>query len=339
MDKMRLGRTGIQTSKSGFGALPIQRISFEDAAYLLKKAYDNGINYFDTARGYTDSEEKIAYALGDVRRDIFIATKTMATNKAGLFEHLETSLKMLNTDVIDVYQLHNPGVLDYEDTDGLYQGLLEARQKGYIRYLGLTNHRIDVALQAARDKKFDTIQFPLNTLSSPKDLELIEVCRQNDIGLIAMKGMSGGLITNAASAFAFLRQFGNVLPIWGVQRESELDEFLSYEETPPALDDALQAVIDHDRKELGGAFCRGCGYCKPCPANIPIDTAARISLLLTRAPYERFLSDEFKAEMERINDCIHCDHCKNNCPYGLDTPALLAHMLNEYNQFYKINKK
>lgn len=339
METLRLGRTNIIASRSGFGALPIQRISMDDAAVILRKAYDGGINFFDTARAYSDSEEKIGRALSDVRNHIFIATKSMAKDKKSLLHDLETSLRTLKTDTIDIYQLHNPSVLpDYDDPDGLYQGLLEAKQKGYVRFIGITNHRLNLALQAARDKRYDTIQFPLSSLSADADLELVRLCRENDIGFIAMKAMSGGLITNAASTFSFLRQFDNVLPIWGIQRISELDEFLAYEKETPVLDAKMREIIEKDRKELAGSFCRGCGYCQPCPAQIPIETAARISLLLTRSPYQGFLTDEFKAKMERINNCIHCDHCKNHCPYGLDTPTLLQHMLGEYTKFYASHK-
>lgn len=335
VETLRLGRTNIMATRSGFGALPIQRISFDEAESLLQKAYYGGINFFDTARGYTDSEEKIGRALKSVRNSIFIATKSHAKDRKSLFADLETSLKLLKTDMIDIYQLHNPLTLpDYDDPDGLYQGLLEAKAKGYIRFLGLTNHRLDLAMEAAREKRFDTIQFPLNSLSSGDDLKLASLCKENDIGFIAMKGMSGGLITNAATTFAFLRQLGNVLPIWGIQREQELREFLEYEKNPSVLDETMQAIIDKDRRELAGTFCRGCGYCQPCPAKIPIETAARISLLLTRSPYQGYMADEFKAEMERIKDCIHCNHCKDHCPYGLDTPNLLQHMLGEYNKFY-----
>ncbi len=339
METLRLGRTNIIASRSGFGALPIQRIGMDDAAALLQKAYDGGINFFDTARAYSDSEEKIGRALSGVRNHIYIATKTMAKDKKSLLSDLETSLRLLKTDTIDIFQLHNPSVLpDYDDPDGLYQGLVEAKQKGYVRFIGITNHRLNLALQAARDKRYDTIQFPLSSLSADEDLELVRLCKENDIGFIAMKAMSGGLITNAATTFAYLRQFDNVLPIWGMQRESELDEFLAYEKQPPVLDEAMREIIAKDRKELAGSFCRGCGYCQPCPAQIPIETAARISFLLTRSPYQNYMTDEFKEKMERINDCIHCDHCKNHCPYGLDTPALLQYMLGEYNKFYAVHK-
>lgn len=339
MATMRLGRTNIATCRSGFGALPIQRVDFNTAASLLLKAYDNGINFFDTARAYSDSEEKIGQALSGVRNHIYIATKSMAKDKKSLLQDVETSLRMLKTDTIDIYQLHNPPVLpDYDDPEGLYQGLLEAQAKGYIRFIGLTSHRLSLAQEAVRDRRFDTIQFPLSSLSSEDDLKLINLCKENDIGLIAMKAMSGGLITNAASTFAFLRQFDNVLPIWGIQHEWELDEFIAYENNPPFLDQTMLEIIAKDRSQLAGTFCRGCGYCQPCPVEIPIEFAARISLLLARAPYQGFLTGEFKAQMERINDCTDCNHCKDNCPYGLDTPNLLKYMLEEYNRFYASHK-
>ena len=335
MEKTRLGRTDIMASRSGFGALPIQRVSFSEAAGLLKKAFANGINFFDTARSYTDSEEKIGYALSDVRKELFIATKTPSKDKKSLLKDLETSLRLMKTDYIDIYQLHNPpSVPDTEDPEGVYQGLLEAKRKGYIRFLGFTNHRLNVAVDAVEKGLFDTVQFPLNSLSSQEDIELVNLCREKDVGFIAMKAMSGGLIARADSTFAFLRQFDNVVPIWGIQREAELDEFLSYENNPPVLDAAMKKVIERDRLELSGSFCRGCGYCQPCPAEIPIETAARISLLLTRAPYKGFLTDDYREKMDRIENCIHCDHCKKHCPYGLDTPELLKRMLSEYRQFY-----
>lgn len=334
MEKMRLGRTGIMASRTAFGALPIQRLNKKDACYLLRKAYDNGINFFDTARAYSDSEEKIGLALSDVRSSIFIATKSQAQDRKTLLGHLEQSLRLLRTDYIDVYQLHNPASVDYDDPESAYAGLLEAKQRGLVRFIGITNHRRDVAMDAVNSGRFDTLQFPLSMLSAREDLALCEACAKQDVGLIAMKAMSGGLIRHPDAAFAFLRQYPNVLPIWGVQRESELDEFLGYEAAPPVLDDAMSRQIEAERAELAGDFCRGCGYCKPCPAGIPIETAARLSLLMTRSPYRKFLTDEFKEQMDRIEHCTGCGHCKRHCPYGLDTPALLRRNLEWYRAFY-----
>ncbi|MBP2625835.1 MAG: putative oxidoreductase of aldo/keto reductase family [Firmicutes bacterium] len=340
MDKIRLGRTNLMVSKSGFGALPIQRISFEETKAILRKAYDSGINFFDTARMYTDSEEKIGYAFSDVRSNIIIATKSQAKDKKTLFSHLETSLKNLKTDYIDIFQLHNPkDISNHEDPKSLYTGLLEAKQKGMIRFIGFTNHNIKTAIQAAESNLYDTIQFPLNTLSSIEELKLIDVCKKRDVGVIAMKALSGGLITSASAAFAFLRQFDNVVPIWGIQKMSQLEEFIALEKNPPVLDEAMWKIIEKDRAELAGDFCRGCGYCMPCPAGIEIPTQARISLLLGRAPYQPFLENSFREKMSLINQCIECGRCKNNCPYGLDTPNLLKRELKKYDEFYQAHKK
>jgi len=335
MKKTRLGKTNLMVSRVGFGALPIQRVDMEKAKYILRKAYDSGINFFDTARGYTDSEEKIGQALSDVRQNIIIASKSPGKDKKSVMEHLEISLKKLRTDYIDIYQLHNPLELpDPNDPNSSYSALLEAKEKGLIRFIGITNHRLDVAMEAVKSGLYDTVQFPLSSLSSEKDLELVEECKKHDVGFIAMKALSGGLITNIASSFAFLWQFENVVPIWGIQKEEELDEFLMLEKNPPVLDEKMLEIIENDRAELAGSFCRGCGYCMPCPVEIPINTAARISLLLKRAPYKNFITPEFKEKMLLINQCIECGQCKSKCPYELDTPSLLKSELIKYLDFY-----
>jgi aryl-alcohol dehydrogenase-like predicted oxidoreductase len=336
MEKTILGRTGLRVTRCGFGALPIQRISFDEAGTILRKAYDSGINFFDTARYYTDSEEKMGKALSDVRKEIIIATKGMAKDKETLLKSLETSLRNLKTDYVDIFQLHNPDHLpDPEDPDGLYAGLLEARKQGKTRFIGITNHGIERAVKAAESGLYDTIQFPVNALSAEADLGLIDICREKNVGLIAMKALSGGLLSKAAVAFAFLRQYENVVPIWGIQRIKELEEFLEFEKNPPALDDDMWKQIMEYRTELASEFCRGCGYCMPCPAGIYIRDAARISLLLSRAPYQPFLQESYKEKMDLINNCIECGQCKSKCPYGLDTPNLLKRELKRYTDFYE----
>jgi predicted aldo/keto reductase-like oxidoreductase len=334
MAQMTLGKTGISVNKNGFGALPIQRISKDDAAYLLRKAYQSGITFFDTARGYSDSEEKIGYALSDVREKIFIATKTGSTSTEQFWEHLHTSLRLLKTDYIDVYQFHSPPTCPKPGSGtGFYEAMLEAKAQGKIRHIGITNHRLPVAREAAESGLYETIQFPFSYLASEEEIAFVNRCGALGIGLIAMKALSGGLIRNSAAAYAFLSQFDNVLPIWGVQRERELDEFLSYDKNPPVLNAALLDDIARDKKELSGSFCRGCGYCLPCPKNIEIPNAARMSLLLRRSPTAGLLSEEWQGKMALIDDCIACGHCKNHCPYGLDTPSLLKENLADYRTF------
>jgi uncharacterized protein len=334
MDKVKLGTTGITVNKNGFGALPIQRIGREDAAALLKKAYRSGITFFDTARFYTDSEEKLGHALSDVRENIFIATKTMCTKVEEFWDQLHTSLQLLKTDYIDIYQFHNPKCCPrFGDGTGLYEAMLEAKKKKMIRHIGITNHRFPVALEAAESGLYETIQFPFSYLAAEKDVALVRLCKEKGIGFIAMKSLAGGLITNSAAAYAYLAQYDHVLPIWGVQRENELDEFIRYIDNPPFLTKKLKAVVKKDRDELGKNFCRGCGYCLPCPAEIDIPTSARMSLLIRRAPVSIYLNDDWKEKMKKIDDCIHCDHCSDHCPYGLDTPKLLEENWIDYQKF------
>ncbi|MDE6902782.1 MAG: aldo/keto reductase [Lachnospiraceae bacterium] len=331
MSTVTLGRTGITTNKNGFGALPIQRISEEEAVYLLRKAYENGITFFDTARWYTDSEHKVGMAFAGMRDRLFIATKTGAHDAAGFWKDLETSLTQLQTDYIDLYQFHNPAFCPKPgDESGLYDAALKAKAQGKIRHIGITNHRLAVAHEAIDSGLYETLQFPFCYLATEKDIELVEKCREADMGFIAMKALSGGLITNSAAAYAFLAQYDNVVPIWGVQREKELDEFLSYIETPPAMTEELAEVIRHDREELLGDFCRGCGYCMPCPVGIEINNCARMSLLLRRSPSAGHLSPEGQEKMKKIEQCLHCGQCKSKCPYGLDTPSLLQKNLEDY---------
>ncbi len=331
MNTVTLGKTGIITNKNGFGALPIQRISEKEAVRLLRKAYDHGITFFDTARWYTDSEHKVGLAFADMRDKIFLATKTGASNAEDFWKDLETSLANLQTDYIDLYQFHNPVFTPKPgDESGLYDAALEAKAQGKIRHIGITNHRLAVAHEAIDSGLYETLQFPFCYLATKKDIELVDKCKKADMGFIAMKALSGGLINNSAAAYAFLAQYDNVLPIWGVQRETELDEFLSYIQTPPVMTEELAEVIRHDREELLGDFCRGCGYCMPCPAGIEINTCARMSLLLRRSPSAGHLSKEGQEMMSKIEGCLHCDQCKRKCPYNLDTPTLLQKNLEDY---------
>ena len=333
MTKVLLGKTGIEVEKNAFGALPVQRVSQEDAVKLLRKAYEGGMRFFDTARFYTDSEVKLGEAFDGMREKVYIATKTGATTAEGFWKDLATSLGNLRTDYVDLYQFHNPAFCPKPgDGSGLYEAMLEAKEKGMVRHIGITNHRLHIAKEAIESGLYETLQFPFCYLATEKDIELVEACKQVNMGFIAMKALSGGLITNSAAAYAYLAQYDNVLPIWGIQRERELDEFLSYIEKPPVLNEELQAVIDKDRSELLGEFCRGCGYCMPCPVGIEINNAARMSLMLRRAPSKAWLTPQWQEKMKKIENCLHCGKCKWKCPYGLDTPTLLEKNYKDYQE-------
>ena len=332
--KITLGHTGIEIEKNGFGCLPIQRISKEDAAYLLRKAADGGMNYFDTARAYSDSEEKLGYAFAGMREQVVIATKTMAQTGEALRKDLEASLKALNTGYIDVYQFHNPAFVPRPGgEDGLYDAALEAQVQGKIRHIAITNHRLAVAHEAIDSGLYALLQFPYSYLAGPQEQELVDKCQKNGMGFVAMKGIAGGLIRDGMAAAAWMAQQPGVVPIWGVQHEWELDQFLSCVREAPQLTPEYQAVIGKDRSELAGDFCRGCGYCMPCPMGIEINQCARMSLMLRRAPAAGWLSQEWQENMKRIEQCLHCGQCSSRCPYGLDTPRLLEENYRDYQTY------
>ena len=324
MEQMTFGRTGLRVSRTGFGCIPIQRITYEESTALLRKAYECGITLFDTANMYTTSEDRIGTALGDVRKDIVICTKSTAPTPETMMEHLENSLTKLRTDYIDVYQYHlAPAVPQPGGDDWIYDCMLKAKQQGKIRFIGITCHKLNIAKDAVASGLFDTIQYPFSYLSTQEEMDLAKTCEEKNIGVLGMKALCGGILKNARAAFAFLRQYKNILPIWGIQKTQELDEFIAYEKNPPALDEALKKVIEDDKAELGPGFCRACGYCLPCPANIPIPMAARMEFLLGRMDVKGLLTPAWEENMKRIDNCTDCGHCKANCPYELDVTSLL----------------
>ncbi len=331
MRQVTLGTTGISAPQNGFGALPIQRISKEDAVHLLHRAYDGGIRFFDTARAYSDSEEKVGAAFAGMREKVYIATKTQAKNVEQFWKDLETSLETLGTDYLDIYQFHCAGQC-YKPGDGtgLYEAMLEAKAQGKIRHIGITAHKLMVAMEAAKSGLYETIQFPFSYLASDKEIELVKCCEENHVGFIAMKGLAGGLINRAEAAMAFMTQFDGVMPIWGVQKEEELSDWLSFMEKTPQMSGEIAAYIESEKKQLSGDFCRGCGYCMPCPAGIQINNCARMSLMLRRAPSKAWLTDYWQAEMKKIEGCLDCKACMSHCPYGLETPELLKRNYEDY---------
>lgn len=340
MKTVTLGNTEITVPQNAFGALPIQRVSEEEEVKLLREAYHGGMRFFDTARAYSDSEEKVGAAFGEgslpggdsIRNHVYIATKTAAKTPEDFWKDLETSLANLKTDHVDIYQFHmvdqcwRPG-----DGSGMYECMQEAKAQGKIRHIGVTAHKIKVAMECVESGLYETMQFPFSYLSSEQELGLVKSCKEHNVGFIAMKGLAGGLINRADAAMAFTQQFDNVLPIWGIQRESELADWLSFFESgDAAMTEELREFIDGEKEELSGEFCRGCGYCLPCPVGIKINNCARMSLMIRRAPSEAWLTEEWQENMKQIENCMECRQCVSRCPYNLDTPELLKRNYEDY---------
>ena len=340
MKTVLLGKSGLTATKPSLGCLPLQRCDKNYAVKLLRAAYEGGIRFFDTANAYTDSEEKIGLALSDVRGEIVLATKSAAKDKAGILDHIENSLRMMKTDYIDLFQFHQVReVPDPNDPDGIYAGALEARNRGWIGHIGVTTHRVQVAEDCIASGWFETVQFPFSYISAERDLALASKAKEANIGYIAMKGLAGGMLTNVRACHAFMKMYDNVVPIWGIQKLEQLDQWLRVADEDPDMDSDIEAFISRERKELSGSFCRSCGYCMPCPMGIEILNCARMNMLLRRSPWQQYMTDEWYAKMHKIDDCIGCRSCASKCPYQLDTPNLLKYMLKDYDEFYEAHKK
>ena len=330
MKTIKLGNTGIESPQNAFGALPIQRVSTEEAIKILRRAYDGGMTFFDTARAYSNSEVKLGLAFEGMRDKISIASKTMAQTPEKFEEDLNTSLNNLKTDYLDVYQLHcvkqcyAPG-----DGTGMYEAMEKAKKEGKIRHIGITAHKIGIAEEIVKSGLYETLQFPFSYLASDRDIALVKACEEAGMGFIAMKGLSGGLLNNADACMAFMSQY-QVLPIWGIQRMSELEEWLSFFQKEIVYSDEIREFIDNDRKQLMGEFCRGCGYCAPCTVGIVINSCARMSQMIRRAPSKAWLTEQWQTEMAKIPNCIDCGACMKRCPYELNIPELLRKNYEDY---------
>ena len=339
MRNITLGKTGITTPQNAFGALPIQRVDLDTAVRLLRGAKDGGMTFFDTARAYSDSEEKVGAAFSGMRDQVYIASKTQAKTPEKFWEDLHTTLTNLRTDYLDIYQLHcAPQCYAPGDGTGMYEAMVEAKKQGKILHIGITAHLIGVAEEIVKSGLYETLQFPFSYLASEREIELVKACEKAGMGFIAMKGLAGGLLTNSRACMAFMSQY-NALPIWGIQREEELAQWLSFFNEEVTMTEEIRVFIEEDRKELLGDFCRGCGYCMPCTAGIQISQCARMSQLIRRAPSENFKGEFWQAEMAKIENCVDCGLCKSKCPYGLDTPNLLRKNLADYKEIIAGNVK
>ena len=326
MEYRVLGNTGLCVSKMGFGGIPIQRIKSEETRPLLEKLMAAGVNYIDTARGYTVSESYLGAALAGIREHFVLATKSMARTKEAMEADIETSLCNLQTDYIDLYQVHNPNLAQLEQVigpDGALEALLEAKAAGKIGHIGITAHAKEVFEKALELPWVETVMFPYNLVETQGE-ELVERCHQKGIGFIAMKPLAGGALENVSLALRFLAQKEAVdVIIPGMAEEKEIDQNLAAFADHTPLSEEEGAEIIRIRATLGTRFCRRCNYCAPCSVGISIPSVFLFEGYLSRYGLENWAKDRYQTMAKKASDCIGCGECEKRCPYELPIREML----------------
>jgi len=327
MEKIRFGKTGLMVSRVAFGGIPIMRVSKSEAVKIVRKTIDLGINFIDTAHGYTDSEEKIGEAIKGMRReDLVIASKSPAKDKATFNEHLDLSLKRLGVGYVDIYQLHNVATQADRETvfasGGAVEGLEEAVKAGKVRFPAFSSHHFPTALDVMKSGRFASVQLPFNYIDAEAADKAIPLAKELDMGFIAMKPLGGGLLSSAALAFRFLMSYDGVIPDPGIEKLEEIIEIAAIVEKNEALSAEDKKEIEKQKTEFGPSWCHRCDYCQPCPQGIHISSA-----LCIESMFKRMMPDRARSmvgpSIEKARTCLECGVCVTRCPYKLDIPNLL----------------
>lgn len=327
LEKVELGKTGLEVFPMGFGGIPIQRVSEEDAVEVVKEAVSRGINFIDSARAYGDSEEKIGRALQQVDRRVYLATKTPAENAGEAYEDVQKSLENFQVEKIDLYQLHH--VSSDEDyhhqvkkEDSALKGLKRAQQEGLVEFIGITGHADDLLQQAIDEYDFATVQFCYNFIEREAEEGLIPLAREQDLGMIVMKPLAGGRLQRADVALKYIFDRDDLLPIPGMETAEEVRENIVTARNGHRLTAEEEQFLEKRREELGDKFCRRCQYCLPCPEEIKIPVVLRVESFLNRMPAEDVKEGPYEVFLEAEN-CTECNECLQKCPYDLPIPELL----------------
>ncbi len=341
MDTMRFGKTELQVSRIAFGGIPIQRLTETEAIRVVQRCLDLGVTFLDTATGYTTSEERIGKAIAGRRAEVILATKTTARDRATALEHLEQSLRRLQVDVIDLWQLHNVSTFEALaqalGPDGALEAARQAVREGKVRHIGITSHSMDVALKAVPSGHFETIQFPFNFVTSEPADRLLPLARQHDLGFIAMKPLGGGMLSDANLCIKYLLQFDGVLPDPGIQRVEEIEEIAAIVAGSWKLTPEEWQVIERIKSEVGTRFCRRCGYCEPCPQGVRISTVMVLESFWKRMPIERLRDGWIAEAAASAKDCIQCGECEDKCPYHLPIRDMIVENYQLYEKVLQAN--
>jgi predicted aldo/keto reductase-like oxidoreductase len=337
MEKVRFGRTGLQVSRVAFGGIPIQRLSFEDAVKVVRGTIELGVNFLDTANGYTDSEEKIGAAIKGIPRDeLVIATKSGARDAKTFTANLDLSLKRMGIDYVDLYQMHGVSSMEaYEQVfaeGGAYEALEAAVKAGKVRFPAFSSHNFPTALRLMETDKFDMVQLPFNYVDSEALDKAIPLAKKLDMGFIAMKPFGGGLLSDAGLSMRYLLQFDGVVADPGIEKLSEMEEIVHIVESGEKFSKADADAIEKVKAEMGATWCHRCDYCQPCPNEIPISMVLNVGSFMKRIPPKRVLAMA-SGGMETAKSCSECRACVGRCPYNLDVPALIKDRLAMWDKY------
>ena len=326
MEYRILGKTGLEISRLGFGGIPIQRIDARGTQKLIKDLIKAGVNFIDTARGYTVSEEYLGFALEGVRDRFVLATKSMARTREAMARDIDVSLKNLRTDYIDLYQIHNPSAKDLEQVvsaDGALEALLEAKDAGKIGHIGITLHSVELFKQAIDLPWVETVMFPYNVVETQGE-NLILQCARKNIGFICMKPLAGGAIEDAVTAMRFVVSNPNVtVVIPGMADAAEIEQNASATADTSPLTTEEQRKIATIRAALGTNFCRRCNYCAPCTVGINISAVFLFEGYYSRYDLKYWASERYSSLAKSASDCIGCGACEARCPYRLPIRKML----------------
>ncbi len=334
MNTTVLGRTGLRVSRVGFGAIPIQRLSDDEAIAVIRRCLQLGVTYLDTANAYSTSEGRIGRALEGWNGEVILSTKTQSRTADGVAAHLAQSLNAMNVSCIDLYQFHNVSTpLDLEKVlapGGPYDVVQQAIRDGKVKHVGITSHQVDVAKDAVRSGRFETVMYPLNFIVHEPGEELLALAKQHNVGFIAMKPFAGGMIDNAKLAIKYLLQFPEVVPIPGIEHLAEIDEVVRIAEASERLTADELAEIERIRKETSHRFCRRCDYCQPCTAGIAISNVMSFPTMVRRMPLHHVVTGWISDTMEKVASCTDCGLCEERCPYHLPIREMISENLENY---------
>lgn len=323
-----LGKTGLKVSIIGFGGIPIQRVTLEEAEVIVNHALDKGINLFDTARGYTDSEAKLGKVLSSRRAEAVIATKSMARTREEMEADIKKSLQTLGVEHIDLYQLHNvkdqTALEKVLSPDGALAALIQARREGLVRHIGITGHIKPILMEALKTPEIETVQFPFNAVETAGARELLNLAVEKNLGVIAMKPLAGGALRNPDTALRFILEHpvSAVIPGMDSPQQVGKNAQVGVNHRPLTLEERKN--IEEEAARLGTSFCRRCEYCQPCPQNIDIPTVFLLDGYYTRYNLQGWARERYKGLAARAEDCLACGECEERCPYGLSIQSMLA---------------